>query len=425
MSENELADLAERFELVQRARILNRHGASYDRALRARDRWDGRWEAALLEVWRQHLQPRDLDALVRAGQAAWGDVEKAVWREADHPRDLLGRFTEKQLLGAIGRYMHGGDQYGMNESLRRGRDPSKEAQKLIAAIEGWGDKPPKELYRRVSTDLMPEDLVRRLRTVGEEVTDHGITSTSGSRSGAEYHGDLELRLSVKRGVRGLHLASKVEPSIATDKEEWLLPPGIRIRVRRVKKDTVWADLLPPLTPVEKAFAPRLLQAIGSAVKAQLGSLFDFARGAMAVYMSLAHDMSEDAGQHTLDQLGLNETFRWTSVRDMPRDPNAVRGSKVIQHAYGRHIEQLRTSSSTRPTLGDPAPRPRSAATSRSGGTSCPASRSPGSHGPRSPRSGTRPRSTRCRRTTCGGSTCPWRRDRASGRPAPTPSARTA
>jgi SPP1 gp7 family putative phage head morphogenesis protein len=61
---------------------------------------------------------------------------------------------------------------------------------------------------------------------------------------------------------------------------------------------------------------------------------------MNTYLSIAHDVSEEAGQSTLDQLGLNRTFRWNSVRDMPRDQFAVRGSKILQHAVGSHGREL-------------------------------------------------------------------------------------
>lgn len=168
----ELDDLGRKFSIVQRARILNRHGASYDRALRQRDRWDDRWIAALSKVWDAELRPEALDSLADAGRRAWG------------------------------------------------------------------------------TD--PEHL-------------------------------------------------------------------------------------------RKAFRPlRVLTAVGSAVKAVLGAgLPQFVEGALAIYMDLARDESEDAGQHTLDQLGLNETFKWTGVRDMPRDLFAVRGSKIIQSAYGMHVNRLR------------------------------------------------------------------------------------
>lgn len=65
-----------------------------------------------------------------------------------------------------------------------------------------------------------------------------------------------------------------------------------------------------------------------------------ARGGYAVYMSLAEDEMVDALEHSLDTLGLDRTWRWTGTRDMARDQYAVRGSKVIQHAYGNHVDKL-------------------------------------------------------------------------------------
>lgn len=81
-----------------------------------------------------------------------------------------------------------------------------------------------------------------------------------------------------------------------------------------------------------------------AIRRALRNLFGrqrFEQRAKDGYMELAIETSEDAGQHTLDTLGLNATFRWTSPRDMPRDMFGVRGSKIIQDAYGNHIDKLR------------------------------------------------------------------------------------
>lgn len=64
------------------------------------------------------------------------------------------------------------------------------------------------------------------------------------------------------------------------------------------------------------------------------------RGWLAMYLGLAADAMEDAGQFTLDALGLNRTFRWASQRDFVRDELAVRGSKIIQHLYGNHVRRL-------------------------------------------------------------------------------------
>jgi hypothetical protein len=72
----------------------------------------------------------------------------------------------------------------------------------------------------------------------------------------------------------------------------------------------------------------------------VGGVSQFVRGAYQVYMRLATDTSEGAGQHALDLLGLNQTWRWANPRDMARDMFSVRGSKIIQHAYGNHIDAL-------------------------------------------------------------------------------------
>lgn len=73
---------------------------------------------------------------------------------------------------------------------------------------------------------------------------------------------------------------------------------------------------------------------------RLHALFSSTSAAEAVYMSLAHDISEDAGQATLDTLGIDKTFLWTNPREMNRDVFSVRGSKIIQLAYGNHINEL-------------------------------------------------------------------------------------
>lgn len=66
----------------------------------------------------------------------------------------------------------------------------------------------------------------------------------------------------------------------------------------------------------------------------------FVNGALAVYLGLSLDEGEDAGQFTLDALGLDETFSWATQRDFVRDPFSVRGSKILQQVYGTHIDRL-------------------------------------------------------------------------------------
>lgn len=88
----------------------------------------------------------------------------------------------------------------------------------------------------------------------------------------------------------------------------------------------------------------LEKSVLGAIRRALESIFGRGRGftarAMNGYTELALETSEDAGQHTLDALGLNSTFRWTNPREIARDQFAVRGSKVIQNAYGFHLDKL-------------------------------------------------------------------------------------
>ncbi len=64
------------------------------------------------------------------------------------------------------------------------------------------------------------------------------------------------------------------------------------------------------------------------------------RGGLLVYLQLAIETSEVAGQLSLEQLGLNTTFAWAHPRAMAQDLFSVRGSKVIQNLYGYHLDKL-------------------------------------------------------------------------------------
>jgi hypothetical protein len=66
----------------------------------------------------------------------------------------------------------------------------------------------------------------------------------------------------------------------------------------------------------------------------------FAKAAGALYATLALQEGEDAGQATLDALGIHETFEWAGVRSFAQNPFNVRGSKVIQGIYGEHLKKL-------------------------------------------------------------------------------------
>ena len=64
------------------------------------------------------------------------------------------------------------------------------------------------------------------------------------------------------------------------------------------------------------------------------------KGAVRAYVALGLDTGKDAGQTALDALGIDQEFAWAHPRAMGRDIYAVRGSKVIQNAYGSHLDKL-------------------------------------------------------------------------------------
>lgn len=67
---------------------------------------------------------------------------------------------------------------------------------------------------------------------------------------------------------------------------------------------------------------------------------DFQKGALAAYLALALDEGEDSGQHTLDSLGLDETFAWAQAREFAGNAMAIRGSKILAKAYDTHVDRL-------------------------------------------------------------------------------------
>ena len=63
-------------------------------------------------------------------------------------------------------------------------------------------------------------------------------------------------------------------------------------------------------------------------------------GSLVAYLRVARNAGEDAGQFTLDALGIDKTFSWANPRNMARALYATRGSKIIGLAHGSHIEEL-------------------------------------------------------------------------------------
>lgn len=66
----------------------------------------------------------------------------------------------------------------------------------------------------------------------------------------------------------------------------------------------------------------------------------FVDGVVQIYLGMMMDTGEEAGQMSLDRLGLNKTFAWANKRNMATDLFSVRGSKVLTGMYDEHLKRL-------------------------------------------------------------------------------------
>jgi hypothetical protein len=104
-----------------------------------------------------------------------------------------------------------------------------------------------------------------------------------------------------------------------------------------------ASLLRRIPFLRKQLGGLALAALNAEIRAHLFNAFDdesWKAGAVQAYLGMALATSEDAGQFSLDRLGINRTFAWAQPRSMAQDLFAVRGSKVIENLVGNHLEEL-------------------------------------------------------------------------------------
>lgn len=92
-------------------------------------------------------------------------------------------------------------------------------------------------------------------------------------------------------------------------------------------------------PPPPAGRPLNVEEVIAALEAET-AVDQFVQGAQALYVGMAMDAMGEAGQLTLDALGINKTWGWAGQRDFVRDALAVRGSKIIQEMYGNHLATL-------------------------------------------------------------------------------------
>lgn len=109
-----------------------------------------------------------------------------------------------------------------------------------------------------------------------------------------------------------------------------------------------------MSPAESAAAQQLaLNAVTGVPEGKSATAKDISRaltgrmneaayktGATSAYLGLSVKTAEQAGQVSLEHLGINKTFAFANPRTMARDTFAARGSKVIQNMYGAHVDTL-------------------------------------------------------------------------------------
>lgn len=126
-------------------------------------------------------------------------------------------------------------------------------------------------------------------------------------------------------------------------DRWALNWDMFLRQQRsgVKIDRLVRSLDKKRGIIRKATPEQAAEiaAVTEALKFQV-PLDDFISRGIAAYLGLALGVADDAGQFTLDALGLNETFAWASPRDFPGNLLAVRGSKIIASHYDNHLDRL-------------------------------------------------------------------------------------
>jgi hypothetical protein len=61
---------------------------------------------------------------------------------------------------------------------------------------------------------------------------------------------------------------------------------------------------------------------------------------IATYVSFSLEVGQVAGQSALDKLGIDSSFVWSDPQAEGKSLFQARGSKIIQNAYGNHIDDL-------------------------------------------------------------------------------------
>jgi hypothetical protein len=133
--------------------------------------------------------------------------------------------------------------------------------------------------------------------------------------------------------RGLYMAKSVLNDIRKvvgEPEEWA--PGVlkerKGRLFKASKDD---------QEFVSQFTRLLADAKGTTPDVLFAEWIDSAAGAHAAF---GLSIGEDAGQYTLETLGLDRTFKWSHPRQVHQDVFAPRGEQILRGVFGTHMSQI-------------------------------------------------------------------------------------
>ena len=343
---------------VQKLRRSPRTHAVHTRSHATRLAMEKVWEQHLLRLSSTLVGQMDLDSAITAAHKAWitppedpvsgviagnlGDlvikffkIRKA--RKLDKITDSAPTADDKAAIKAWG-----GQRGGMGGLAMMSNDPSHirilrdEAGKPIAVASVGEEKGVLNIRILASAPDAPGAGRTMMQMLAKEAGGKNLGIALVSTNGSEGFYD-RIGMTKTENIRHSWTPAQVQAFAAT--AGVLAPPGARN---------------PGLSATENAGAQQLaLNALQGVPEGQRGTAADvkaaltstvnedsWVTGGATNYIGLATQTAEQAGQVSLDHLGLHQTFEFANPQNMAQDTFGVRGSKVIQNMYGDHVDKL-------------------------------------------------------------------------------------
>lgn len=335
---------------TQKARRGPRVMAIHARSHEQRMALEIEWEHVLRALSDGLVAQFDIEAAMRASQAAW------ITPPAE-PADgvYVGASTHK-MLNRLRKALSKPKPSDLSEVERWGMGRADTARGLLTDA-------PKDAEVVIMRGKNGEPLaVAAVTREGNKIHVHSFATAPGEGNGVRMMKEiagvarkegLGVSLDAAHGTEGFFQGlgmqvtgaqaawSPRQAAVFSRSAGYLPPPGT---------STAGSGLTPAEQSAVQQMALNFLQGVpgGKAataedVKRALTSVVNeqsWKTGAATQYLGLAAKTAEAAGQISLEHLGLNKTFAFANPTNMARDTFAVRGSKIIDNMYGAHRDAL-------------------------------------------------------------------------------------